>query len=493
VVGSRCDGFYLPDCRNLVLSSLFSADGTVSPSMRRRELIKSAAAGLLVTTASDAAPILSTELKFPTDFAWGVSTSALQIEGSLAADGRGPSIWDNVNGGVSRSPPEPAASHYRLWHEDIRLLQMLGVSAYRYSIAWPRLFPKASAPLNEAGLAFYDRLTDAVLSVGVEPWVCLHHWDLPEWVQQQGGWIRRDTVERFLEYARTVVRRLGDRVRHWIPLNEPNIVAYAGYGAGVWPPKLMNEEFSFDAVHHENLAIGRLCRELRQPGWQVGPVLAFGPIRPASGDARDVAAAELQRLVLEDAFLGPILLGHYPEALKIRMAPLLADGDLGTIHRAADFIGINYYGPMYRRAWPGAPFSNDGNVKLEGSPVTDGKIVIDPEGLGEILRLLRDHYDNPPVVITENGAAFDENVQDAQIQDQNRIAYLRAHLQVANRELSTGSNLRGYFVWTLLDDWEWTSGYDLKYGLVHVNFETGDRRPKSSFDWYSSIIRSARD
>ena len=330
-----------------------------------------------------------------------------------------------------------------------------------------------------------------MLSIGAEPWACLHHWDMPVPIQERGGWIQRDTVERFLDYSRFVVERLGNRVRHWIPLNEPNVVAYAGYGAGVFPPRLMNEEFFFDAVHNQNIALGRVFKELHRPGWMIGPVLALNPIRPASRDARDIAAANLQELVGQRAFLEPLLLGRYPEPLAMRMAPLVQPGDLEIIQNSADFIGVNYYGPEYRRAWPGAPFANDGNITLENTPVTEDDVVINSQGLLQLLHTIRGRYRNPPVVITENGAAFrDVKGEDGAVEDPRRIAYLQTHLSAAYEALRDGCDLRGYFVWSLLDDWEWIEGYDRRYGLVHVDFDTAQRTPKASFDWYATVVRT---
>ena len=432
-----------------------------------------------------------TDFTFPTGFVWGVSTSALQIEGGLKADGRGVSIWDDVKGGTPPRPAEPAADHYRCWREDVALLARLGTPAYRFSVAWPRVLPAGIGPVNPKGLDFYDELVDALLSIGAEPWVCLHHWDMPVPIQERGGWIQRDTVERFLDYSRFVVERLGNRVRHWIPLNEPNVVAYAGYGAGVFPPRLMNEEFFFDAVHNQNIALGRVFKELHRPGWMIGPVLALNPIRPASRDARDIAAANLQELVGQRAFLEPLLLGRYPEPLAMRMAPLVQPGDLEIIQNSADFIGVNYYGPEYRRAWPGAPFANDGNITLENTPVTEDDVVIDSQGLLQLLHTIRGRYRNPPVVITENGAAFrDVKGEDGAVEDPRRIAYLQTHLSAAYEALRDGCDLRGYFVWSLLDDWEWIEGYDRRYGLVHVDFDTAQRTPKASFDWYATVVRT---
>ena len=316
--------------------------------MHRRELIKTVGASLLTT----AAPIrgnASLNRPFPPGFVWGVSTAALQIEGALHADGRGESIWDYVKGGKLRLSPEPAADHYDRWHEDLGLLQQLGVSSYRFSVAWPRVLPAGSGPVNSKGLGFYDGLVDALISAGIVPWVCLHHWDIPVEIQKEGGWIVRETVDRFLDYARIVMDRLGDRVRHWIPLNEPNTVAYSGYAAGVWPPKFMNEEFFYDAVHHQNLAIGRLYKELRRDGWLIGPILALDPIRPASTDKPDVAAADLQATATQGAFLEPLLLGHYPTSLAGRMAPWFV-GPISTQSRSRwTFSGSTTTAPITGR------------------------------------------------------------------------------------------------------------------------------------------------
>lgn len=478
----------------MALFPLVQSTNWASVKMHRRDLLKTAGSALLVGTESTRAGA-GTEHVFPAGFTWGVSSAAIQIEGSLHADGRGPSIWDDVQGGKAHFLPEPAADHYHRWRDDIRLLQQLGISGYRFSVAWPRVLPTGAGPVNSVGLGFYDELTDALLSAGVQPWVCLHHWDMPVEIQEKGGWIVRETVDRFLDYARIVMDRLGDRVRHWIPLNEPNTVAYSGYGAGVWPPKFMNEEFFYDAVHHQNLAMGRLWKELRREGWLVGPTLALDPIRPASTDTRDVAAANLQTTVTQDAFLDPLLLGHYPSSLTERIAPLVHATDLDTIHNSIDFIGINYYGPKYRQAWVGAPFSNDGRaVQLEALPQTDAShIVIEPSGLSHLLKNLRDRYENPPVIVTENGAAFrDGKDQQGEVHDQQRIEYLRSHLQAVHQALALGCDVRGYFVWTLLDSWEWTDGYDTRYGLVYVDPDTQKRTAKSSFDWYSSVIRSGK-
>ena len=284
---------------------------------------------------------------------------------------------------------------------------------------------RSRAGQRQGALDFYEELTDALLAASVEPWICLHHWDMPVAVQEKGGWIVRETVDRFLDYARIVMTRLGDRVRHWVPLNEPNTVAYAGYGAGVWPPKFMNEEFFYGSVHHQNLAMGRLYKELRRADWLIGSTIALDPIRPASADARDVAAAKLQSTVTQDAFLDPLFLGHYPSSLTARMAPLVHATDLDTIHKSMDFIGVNYYGPKYRQAWVGAPFSNDGRaIQLEGVPQTDAHVVIEPSGLSNVLDRLRDRYANPPVFITENGAAFQDN-KDGQGEVNDRSARSR--------------------------------------------------------------------
>jgi beta-glucosidase len=461
--------------------------------MRRRDFLQVAPAGLLVNDSSGPLAvgtegILST---FPPGFVWGVSSSALQIEGALEADGRGPSIWDQTKGGEPARGPEPAAGHYHRWPDDIRLLQDLGVAAYRFSVAWPRVLPEGAGAVNQKGLDFYDQLVDGLLSAGITPWVCLHHWDLPTPLQKMGGWIQRETADRFLDYALVVVGRIGDRIRHWIPLNEPNVVAYGGYGAGVYPPGHMNEEFFFDSVHHQNLAQGLALKALAGRNRFIGPTLSISPVRPASSNPQDVAAAKLHDLIYHRAFLDPLLGYGYPEPLAFRMAPLVRPGDLEVIAQRPDFLGLNYYGPEYRQAWTGAPFSNDGNVSPPREPITSEKTPIDPQGLFEILCSVRDRYPRTPIVITENGFPGPDVVgADGRVDDAERIRFLRSHLLAAQKALAAGCDLRGYFVWSFLDCWEWTWGYDQRFGLVHVDFDTGVRIPKSSFSWYRSVLRS---
>ncbi len=467
--------------------------GDVSSMMRRREFIQAGPAALLV---NDALGPFSLEKEgalsaFPPGFVWGVSSSALQIEGALDEDGRGPSIWDQTKGGDPPRGPEPAAGHYHRWPDDILLLQNLGVAAYRFSVAWPRVLPEGAGTVNQKGLDFYDRLVDGLLSAGLTPWVCLHHWDLPAPLQKAGGWIGRETADRFLEYVLVVAGCIGDRIHHWIPLNEPNVVSYGGYGVGVYPPGHMNEEFFFDSVHHQNLAQGLALKALAGRDRFVGSVLSISPVRPASSRPQDIAAAELHDLIYHRAFLDP-LLGHgYPEALALRMAPLVRPGDLEVIAHRPDFLGLNYYGPTYRQAWPGAPFSNDGNVTPAHVPMTSENSPIDSQGLFEVLCNIRDRYGRPPVVITENGLPGSDVVgTDGRIDDDERIRFLRSHLLAVEKALTAGCDLRGYFVWSFLDSWEWTWGYDQRFGLVYVDFDTGARIPKSSFGWYRSVSRS---
>lgn len=460
--------------------------------MRRRDFLQGGSTTFLANALS-LSPTREEEkiAAFPPGFVWGVSSSALQIEGALRVDGRGLSIWDEIKGGEPPRGPELAADHYDRWAEDIGLLQNLGVGAYRFSVSWPRVFPEGVGAVNSKGLDFYERLVDALLSVGITPWVCLHHWDMPAALQKAGGWIRRETADRFLDYVLVVADRLGDRVEHWIPLNEPNVVSYGGYAAGVYPPGHMNEEFFFDSVHHQNLAQGRALKALARPGRFVGPVLSISPVRPASSRPQDIAAAELHDLIYHRAFLDPLLGQGYPEALEYRIAPLVQSGDLETIRHRPDFLGLNYYGPQYRQAWPGAPFANDGNVATAREPVSSEQTPIEPQGLFEVLCTIRDRYGRPPVVITENGLPYPDKIEvNGQIDDADRIKYLQSHLVAARDALAAGCDLRGYFVWSFLDCWEWTFGYDQRFGLVHVDFETLARTPKSSFAWYGSVSRS---
>ena len=457
---------------------------------RRRFIAGSACAALvpgLARGAPDAAPA---ELRFPRDFGWGVSTSAFQIEGALDADGRGKSIWDDAiidDAAIARGP---AVNHYYRWREDVALLQRLGAPIYRFSVAWPRVQPDGRGAVNQPGLDFYDRLVDELLAAGITPFLCLYHWDLPEALQSRGGWLNRAIVDDFARYADIVAHRLGDRVRHWIAVNEAFSVAFGGYGIGFYPPMIADEDAYFAAAHHLNLAQGAAFNALAAPGRQLGTAMCLYPVQAATDEDADLSAARFYEAMSTKLFLDPLMLGRYPELVADRVAPFVRDGDLATIRHRADFIGINYYSGDMRRAAPEARFGTE-SVKREGLPATGNGWTIEPDGLYDQLIELRDAYGNPAVYVTENGAAFTDRVnREHHVEDDDRVAFLRAHLASAHRALGDGANLRGYFVWSISDNYEWWVGFGARFGLVYVNVTTGERVPKRSFDWYREVIRT---
>jgi beta-glucosidase len=459
--------------------------------MRRRSFLTgSAGAAALASLSVASRSGRSDSVEFPRNFLWGVSTSAFQIEGGLNLDGRGPSIWDDVAADGSGITADPAADHYRRWRDDIGLLKQLGVKAYRFSIAWPRILPEGDGEVNHLGLDFYDRLVDCLLEANITPFLCLHHWDLPTHLQERGGWLSRDIVDSFTRYAMIVAKRVGDRIRYWIAINEAFSIAYGGYGIGFWPPFIQDEKAYFTVAHHLNLAQGAAFKALASPGRKFGTAATLYPIRPLTPSLGDLAAAQYHEAMSTKLFLDPLLRGRYPDLVEEKLAPFIRGDDLAIIKHAADFIGINYYEPQYRRSAPGAPFGTDG--KAPGDiPATDSGALIDADGLYQQLIEFRDQYGNPKIYITENGAAFkDQPDSSLRVDDVRRIAFLRDHLLAAHRALSDGVNLGGYFVWSLVDNFEWRLGFEARYGLIYLDLTSGRRVAKSSFDWYAEVVRS---
>jgi beta-glucosidase len=436
------------------------------------------------------------DLVFPADFVWGASTSSYQIEGAVDVDGRGKSIWDVFSHTPGRikgdDTGDVACDHYHRWAEDIEWLARGGFNAYRFSTAWPRILPSGAGVVEHRGLDFYDRLVDGLMARGIAPWLCLYHWDLPQALQDEGGWLKRDTAEKFADYARVVGRRLGDRVKHWAMFNEPNVHALFGYGAGSHAPGLTGLANMLAATHHQNLAHGRALQALRaeHSGLRLGTVISLQPVRASSESPEDRRAAERFDALWNGAFAEPLLQGFYPAAVAAEFAPLTASGDLAVIHQPMDFLGINYYSRMYVANAPGSllgawwgPIPGVTRFTAMGWPVT-------PEGLHEVLTSLRDRYGDLELYVTENGACFDDRVDaDGTVRDDDRIAFLRDHLAAAHRALADGVNLRGYFVWSLLDNFEWAEGYTRRFGVVRVDFASLKRTPKASFAFLADTIR----
>ncbi|MFJ9378672.1 GH1 family beta-glucosidase [Streptomyces sp. NPDC101455] len=427
--------------------------------------------------------------RFPADFLWGVSTSAHQIEG--AADAREPSVWDRFEAEPGRikdgSTAAVACDHYHRHREDVALLADLGVDAYRFSISWPRV----NSP---GGLDFYDRLVDELGEAGVRPVPTLFHWDLP--VTQD--WLNRDTASHFAEYVSVVADRLGDRVKKWITLNEPAEHTLLGHALGAHAP---GRTLLFDALpvaHHQLLAHGLAVRALRAAGaTDIGIANSHGPTWPASQDPEDIEAANFYDLLLNRLFADPLLVGEYPSGLG-ELMPGDVESDLKVISEPIDWYGINYYAPSRVGAPQGAEIEFGGLTlpaelpfsvrEIENVPVTDFGWPVVPEGLTELLTTFRDRYGDrlPPVVITENGCSYDG------VDDQDRITYLDGHLRALHGALEAGVDVRGYFVWSLLDNFEWAEGYERRFGLVHVDYETLARTPKASYGWFQGMLRAQR-
>ncbi|MDQ1038742.1 beta-glucosidase [Streptomyces sp. V3I8] len=447
---------------------------------------------MIAPMATNATPVPP----FPPGFLWGVSTSAHQIEG--AADRRAPSVWDAFTAEPGRvkdgSTAEVACDHYHRYPEDVALLHDLGVDAYRFSVSWPRVD-------SPGGLDFYDRLVDELCAADVRPVPTLFHWDLPLALQEAGGWLRRDTAGRFAEYAARVAARLGDRVTKWITLNEPAEHTLLGHALGAHAP---GGRLLFDALpvaHHQLLAHGLAVRALRAAGaGDIGIANSHGPTWPASQDPADLEAADFYDLLLNRLFADPVLLGRYPEGIVELMpgSPEEVAADLEIIGEPVDWYGINYYAPTRVGAPQGSQIEFGGLTmpaelpfsvrEIAGYPVTDFGWPVVPEALTELLVDFRGRYGDrlPPVVITENGCSYEG------LDDQDRITYLDGHLRALHRASEQGVDVRGYFVWSLLDNFEWAEGYARRFGLVHVDFGTLERTPKASYHWLRDVLRAQR-
>jgi len=434
--------------------------------------------------------------QFPPEFRFGTSTSAYQVEGAAAVDGRGPCIWDTFSAQAGRiidgSSGAVASDHYHRFSEDVALMKRLGTKDYRLSLSWSRIQPTGRGPVNERGLAFYDQLIDMLLENGIAPMVTLYHSDLPQALEDDGGWLNRATVDAFAEYAAIVGERFADRVAHWIPLSEPNVASFLGYGIGEQAP---GRTLMFDSLwvsHHLLIAHGRAVIELRRHGaTSVGCANNHAPVWPASDADADVGASKIFDALWNGMFLEPMLLGRYPADLMPLLDGLAEPGDMATIRQPLDFYGVNYYNPM-RVAAAG----EDAEMPWEfrevlGYPHTDRGWPVVPDALREWLIMFRARYRAalPPIVITESGAAYNvEPDADGVIDDQVRIDYLAAHLRAVQEAVQRGVDVRGYYCWSLLDAFEWAEGLTQRYGLVHVDFETLERTPKKSFEWYAALI-----
>lgn len=437
---------------------------------------------------------------FPADFRWGVSTSSFQIEGAGREDGKGESIWDRFCSEPGRIRDGAnglvACDHYHRYPQDLDLARTLGVNAYRFSIAWPRILPTGRGAVNEAGLAFYDRLVDAMLERGLDPWCTLYHWDLPQALQEEGGWTARTTVEAFLQYTDVVTRRLGDRVKHWITHNEPWCSAMMGYWEGVHAPGGKSLPDALQACHHILLSHGQAIPVIRRnvEGASVGITLSLHPITPASDSPADLAAARRHDGLRNRWFLDPLFGRGYPEdtlALLGPAAPLVFSGDLEAIATPTDFLGVNYYfpervaddaagthGPMQARV-----------VEREGIERTGFGWEVSPQGLVDLLTRVQRDYAPPVIQLTENGSTFEDVLTpEGRVHDAQRLSYLQRHLAALKQAVDAGVPVKGYFAWSLLDNFEWAEGYLRRFGLAYVDYPTQRRILKDSGLWYGRFL-----
>jgi beta-glucosidase len=449
-------------------------------------------------------------ISMPETFQWGVATSAYQIEGGRDEDGKGESIWDRFahlpGTTFGDQTGDVASDHYHRWREDIRIMADLGITGYRFSIAWTRILPEGDGNTNEAGLAFYNRLVDELLTAGIVPWVTLYHWDLPQALEDRGGWRNRETVDAFVRYAEVVSTALGDRVKNWITHNEPWVASFNGHLEGVHAPGLQDWGAALTTGHHLLLSHGRTVPVIRASsrGSEVGIALDCRPLRPASDDPADVAAQRHFDGFRNRWFFDPVFGRGYPQDMvdgyralgryESERPPFEQPGDLDEIGVPIDFLGINYYTSLAVSA--GADETEATRVRPGPHPpegFTEMGWEITPAALTEFLGRVDDEYQPRKMVITENGASFSDGPgSDGLIHDPRRIDYLRGHLEAVQEAIDLGVPVDGYFVWTLMDNFEWSHGFSQRFGLVWVDHSTGERIPKDSYHWYAEVIKANR-
>ncbi|HZU67542.1 MAG TPA: beta-glucosidase [Ktedonobacteraceae bacterium] len=463
---------------------------------------------------------------FPADFLWGAASSAYQVEGATHEDGRGMSIWDRfvtIPGAIyDGQTADIAADHYHLMEQDVTLMARLGLSSYRFSIAWPRILPDGTGSVNKKGLDFYDRLVDALLARGIQPLATLHHWDLPLALQERGGWLNRDTAYAFADYATVVAQRLGDRVRWWLTHNEPWCIAYLGYGLGMHAPGIRDVQMAVTVGHHVLLSHGLAVSRLRahtSAGVQVGIAIDFYPVYAADNQPETLAGLEKADAFRNRWFLDPVFRASYPEHLFADMGvlpPPIQDTDFTIIATPIDFLGVNYYSRIMVRglpepeqqntaakqeARPGGAQLNQPPVaeryeavkQVPGSSYTEMGWEIYPSGLANILTRLNREYGPKALLVTESGAAFNDQWDGGHtVHDSQRTQYLREHIATLEQVVAQGVPVKGYFVWSLTDNFEWGEGYSKRFGLVYIDYPTQRRIVKDSGYWYASFLASQR-
>jgi beta-glucosidase len=436
--------------------------------------------------------------QFPKNFLWGAATSAFQIEGSLDADGRGLSVWDvfarDAAHIADHSDASVATDSYRRTQDDVALIAGANMNAYRFSIAWPRVQPDGAGAVNQKGLDYYGRLVDALLAKNIAPYATLFHWDLPQALQEKGGWANRDTAKRLADYAGIVGEHLGDRLKTYIILNEAAVTTIVGHVLGIGAPGLKDASLIGPVTHHQNLGQGLAIEALRatRRDFQIGTTMALAPSRAAGSwwDIRNQLAAHAFDAVWNGAYLDPLLRGTYPWLAKPFIEHAVKDGDLEITRQRIDFLGVNYYAPTYIKYDASNPSHIGAGEPPAGVPLDAFGREIDPSGLSEMLVRLREEYGNPHVIITESGCSDPLSSVPALLDDRFRIAWLTRHLEAVKRAMEQGSKIGGCFVWTLVDNWEWEKGFTAKFGMVAMDRKSGLRTKKASCDWFAALARS---
>ena len=434
------------------------------------------------------------------DFLWGVSTSSFQIEGASKEDGKGPSIWDircRLQGGVANGDTgDVACDHYHRYPEDIRLMKELGVGAYRFSVSWPRVMPRGRGAVNEKGLDFYDRLVDGLLEKGIEPWLCLYHWDLPQGLDDLGGWTNRECAGWFADYATLIARRYGDRVKRWATFNEFSVFTLFGYAIDWSAPGVTDRSAHLRAIHHVNLAHGAGVDVVRDmvPGALIGAVHNCQIVLPEHGKPENQAAADLLNEHWNLAFPDPQILGHYPPLIARDIEPYVKGGDMARICRPMDWFGLNHYGPIFARADPNWTWGFAWGDAPADAPKSDIGWPVFPDAFRDELIRLTKRY-KLPIYVTENGCGGSTDKPDdkGRVVDKHRISYLTQYTRKMREAVASGADVRGYFVWSLLDNFEWGNGYGQRFGLIYVDYETQKRVPKASAEWYAGLISGAHE
>ena len=440
-----------------------------------------------------------TILKFPPGFIWGTITSAYQIEGAWSEDGKGPSIWDtfaHTQNKIERGENgDTAADYYHRWPGDLDLMASLGIPAYCFSVSWPRILPEGAGAPNPAGLDFYDRLVDGLLARGITPYLMLYHWDLPQALQDRGGWAERGTANLFADYAQVLAKRLGDRVAHWITHDEPFVAAMAGHFNGIHAPGLQDPFAAVQAAQNMLLSHGCAVQALRgtlPERAQIGIILSLYPVYPASDSEGDRAAAARVDGITNRLFTDPLLRGAYPQDVLDMFGPMfpqLQPGDLEVISTPIDFLGVNYYTRVVAREDPGFPILQAANVQPEDSEYSQ-MWEIYPQGMYDMLTRIHRDYAPKNIYVTENGVPVPDGVDfDGRVRDERRIRYLHNHIAEMHRAIEDGVPVRGYFHWSFMDNFEWSFGYRMRFGLVYVDFQTQQRIVKDSGRWYAGVIR----